>query len=282
MRVFLSAAVLLTVAWAAPLRAQEPDSARTDTTRNPRMEGLPLRPTRSLQYTATEGSWMSVDVSPDGRTIVFDLLGDLYTVPITGGQATALTRGMAFDMQPRFSPDGQRIVFVSDRGGGENVIHMALNGSDTVSVTTGKTTGYQGPEWTPDGEYLVVSRASGSVEKLWMYHRNGGSGLGLVTEPATVRLLGAAFGADPRYIWASRRTGSWTYNSPMSEYDLVVYDRETGALTTRTSRWGGAVAGVRHASRQRDGTAYSRSLERRRTLAGLSRPAGRAGSPGVA
>ena len=52
---------------------------------------------------------MNVDVSPDGRTIVFDLLGDLYMMPIAGsghGLATRLTSGPAFDMQPRFSPDG--------------------------------------------------------------------------------------------------------------------------------------------------------------------------------
>ncbi|MEX0691295.1 MAG: amidohydrolase family protein [Gemmatimonadales bacterium] len=225
-----------------PAAAQAPDSARADTSRaNPRQEGLPLRPTRSLQYTATEGSWMSLDVSPDGRWIVFDLLGDLYLMPFAGGEARALTRGMAFDMQPRFSPDGRRLVFVSDRLGGPGVWHMAVDGSDTVQITTGKTNGYQGPEWAPDGDYIVVSRTGPGLEKLWMYHRTGGSGLGLVTEPANLRLLGAAFGADPRYIWVGRRTGSWTYNSPMGEYDLAVYDRETGSLSTRSSRWGGAM-----------------------------------------
>src|SRR5690606_38370013 len=75
-------------------------------TKSPRQEGLPLEVGRTLSLTVREGSWMSVDVSPDGSTIVFDLLGDLYTVPITGGKATPLTRGMAFDAQPRFSPDG--------------------------------------------------------------------------------------------------------------------------------------------------------------------------------
>jgi Tol biopolymer transport system component len=74
---------------------------------------------------------MSVDVSPDGSTLVFDLLGSIWTLPIGGGEATPLTRGMAFDAQPRFSPDGSRIVFVSDRTGGENVFMIATDLSDT-------------------------------------------------------------------------------------------------------------------------------------------------------
>ena len=66
---------------------------------------LPLETTRKAEFTTTHASWMSLDVSPDGKTIVFDLLGDLYTLPIAGGKATRLTSGPAFDAQPRYSPD---------------------------------------------------------------------------------------------------------------------------------------------------------------------------------
>ena len=71
---------------------------------------LSLPAARNATFTATEGTWISLDVSPDGQTIVFDLLGDLYTMPIEGGTATPLLTGMAFDVQPRFSPDGERLV----------------------------------------------------------------------------------------------------------------------------------------------------------------------------
>src|SRR5690606_12482291 len=98
-------------------------------------EGLPLEPARTIEFTTSLGSWMSLDVSPDGQTIVFDLLGDLYTLPITGGKATRLTSGIAFDAQPRFSPDGKRIVFVSDRSGGQNLWTITPDGKDLVQIT---------------------------------------------------------------------------------------------------------------------------------------------------
>ena len=60
---------------------------------------------------------MSLDISLSGDTLVLEILGDLNLLPVEGGQARAITRGMAYDFQPRFSPDGQRIAFVSDQDG---------------------------------------------------------------------------------------------------------------------------------------------------------------------
>jgi len=205
-------------------------------------EGLPLVPERLLRMTVTEGTWMSVDVSPDGGTVVFDLLGSIWTVPITGGKATPLTQGMAFDAQPRFSPDGSRVVFTSDRSGGENVWMMSMDRADTVQLTRGNNNAYQSPTFSPDGRYVVVTREAGAGQgKLWMYHVDGGSGTALITEPANLRTTGAQFAQDGRLIWYAQRTGSWTYNSPMSEYQLAVYDRETGETRTESSRFGGAI-----------------------------------------
>src|SRR5215469_6160233 len=82
---------------------------------------LPLKPDRKIEFTTDEGTWLSLDVSPDGKTIVFELLGNIYTMPIEGGEAKLISGGMAFDSQPRFSPDGQWIAFISDRDGSENI-----------------------------------------------------------------------------------------------------------------------------------------------------------------
>ncbi len=231
---------------ASPLAAQNATVSPADSTDEAvklAREGLPLMPGRWMEMTATEGSWMSVDVSPDGQTVVFDLLGDLWTLPMAGGSATPLTHGMAFDGQPRFSPDGTRVVFMSDRSGSENIHIISLDKSDTVAVTKGKGNAYQSPEWTPDGEYIVVSLNSSSPgpDKLRLYHVDGGSGAFLTEGPTPTRMTGAAFGADDRYVWYAQRRGSWQYNSPMRDYQLAVYDRETGLSTNRTNRYGGAV-----------------------------------------
>src|SRR5215208_2581067 len=127
-------AALCALALPLTLHAQRGGGPRADTS-NPIQEGLPLKPERVIRFTTDVGTWMSLDVSPDGQTIVFDHLGDLFTAPIAGGKATPLTRGMAVDAQPRFSPDGKRVAFVSDRGGAANLWIMSLDKKDTVQVT---------------------------------------------------------------------------------------------------------------------------------------------------
>jgi len=204
---------------------------------------LPLTPARSADFTTTKGSWMSLDVSPDGKTIVFDMLGDIYTMPSGGGTARAITHGLAYDAQPRFSPDGARVVFVSDRSGGNNVWTMRPDGTDTVAVTHGNDNEYVSPRYTPDGRYIVVSKGGsgpGGTAKLWIYDVKGGNGTALITEPAQLKTLGAAFEPNGRYIWYARRTGDWTYNAILPQYELAVYDRETGRSTVTTSRDGSA------------------------------------------
>jgi Tol biopolymer transport system component len=210
-----------------------------DTTKKSPKKGLPLTATRNIAFTTDQGTWMSVDVSPDGKTLVFDLLGDLYTVPMAGGTATRLTSGLPYDAQPRFSPDGKTIAFVSDRDGGNNIWTLSLDLKDTTQVTTGKSFEYASPEWTPDGEYIVASKGT-RIEQLWMFHRNGGAGAQLIKEPATLKTLGAAFGSDPRYIWFAERTGDWEYNAIFPQYQIAVYDRRTGKRTVMTDRVGSA------------------------------------------
>ena len=114
--------------WMAALLLLTPLSTQAQEADKDPDRGLPLEPARWARFTTNEGTWISLDVSPDGQTIVFDLLGDLYTMPVTGGAATRLTSGMGHDMQPRFSPDGERIAFVSDRSGDNNVWLLPAGG----------------------------------------------------------------------------------------------------------------------------------------------------------
>jgi dipeptidyl aminopeptidase/acylaminoacyl peptidase len=118
---------------------------------------LPLAASRTIDLDLDEGSWISVDLTPDGRTIVFDLMGDLYSIPIGGGTATQLTSGMGFDSQPRVSPDGKWVAFTSDRDGAENVWIQNLETKEARQITKLRDRTMQSPEWTPDGNYLVVT-----------------------------------------------------------------------------------------------------------------------------
>ncbi len=201
---------------------------------------LVLEASRTAEFTATEATWMSLDVSPDGQTLVFDFLGDLYTLPIAGGTATQITEGLAFDAQPRFSPDGETLVFVSDRSGGDNVWTMRMDFTDTTQVSRGNGNLYVSPEWMPDGENVVVSRTTGlgGAAKMFMFNVKKRSPLPIVSAPAQFKVLGAAPSPDGRYIWFAGGQGDWSYNASFPQYELYRYDTETRTQLTMSSRYG--------------------------------------------
>src|ERR1700675_4824078 len=142
-------------------------------------KGLPLKSDRKIEFTTDEGTWISLDVSPDGKTIVFELVGDLFTLPIEGGQAKLLSGGMAFDSQPKFSPDGKWIAFLSDREGSENIWIMHPDGSEAKQVSKDPNNEFASPSWSPDGNYIFVSKAGFGITtfEVWMYHLRGGTGV---------------------------------------------------------------------------------------------------------
>jgi imidazolonepropionase-like amidohydrolase/Tol biopolymer transport system component len=167
-------------------------------------------PGRDVAIDTREGTWMSLDVSPDGREIVFDLLGDIYAMPITGGEARALTTGAAWDMQPRFSPSGTEIAFTSDRGGGDNIWVMSRDGSNPRAITKESFRLLNQPEWTPDGAFVVARKHFTSTRSLgagemWLYHRSGVSEGVQMTKARTKQkdTNEPAFSPDGRYLYFS-------------------------------------------------------------------------------
>lgn len=200
---------------------------------------LPLKAERTLSFNTKEGTWVSVDISPDGQTLIFDMLGDLYTMPASGGKATRITDGMAYDTHPRYSPDGQHIVFTSDRSGSDNAWIMDLATEETTQITKGDNEWVQSAEWSPDGDYVVVSKGRRN-HKLFMYHKDGGGGFQLIKAPAGLKAVEPAFSADGRFIYYAQRNGAWNYNAQLPQYQLAVYDRDNGQNATITSRYGSA------------------------------------------
>jgi imidazolonepropionase-like amidohydrolase/Tol biopolymer transport system component len=207
---------------------------------------------KEANFTVSEGTWMNLDVSPDGKEIIFDLLGDIYTMPITGGTTKLLRGGHAFEVQPRYSPNGNKILFTSDAGGGDNIWVMNRDGSNAVQVTNETFRLLNNGAWSPDGEYIVArkhftsTRSLGAGE-LWMYHTSGGSGLQLTVRKNDQQDVNEpVFSPDGQHIYYSEDMypgGSFQYNKDPNNQIFVIkkFDREKGTNVTVTGGPGGAV-----------------------------------------
>ena len=213
------------------------DSTKKDTSKFTPFKNLPLKPTRKISYSTKEGSWMSLDVSPDGKTIVFDLMGDLYSIPISGGKATPITTGWHTMCIPVTVPDGKKLLFISDRSGADNVWYIDLEKKDTVQLTKDVNQYFPSACWTPDGDYIVYSKGR-LFPKLYMAHKKSGSGIQLIDGPVYLKAIDPAISADGRYVYFSVRRGAWSYNAMLPQYEIGVYDRENAKLNTITSRYG--------------------------------------------
>jgi len=201
-----------------------------------------------------EGTWMDVDVSPDGQTIAFSMLGDIYTMPISGGTPTRIAEGLAWEVQPRFSPDGSRIAFTSDRGGGDNIWLMNADGSDMRQLTDEDFRLLNQPTWSPDGQFIAAKkhfttgRSLGTGE-VWLYHVSGGAGVRLVERPNEQhqKELGEPiYAPDGSAIYYTRNvtpgsTFIYAQDSNQDLFNIERYDLETGEITTAVSGLGGAV-----------------------------------------
>jgi Tol biopolymer transport system component/imidazolonepropionase-like amidohydrolase len=213
----------------------------------------PPGPHRDVSINVTEGTWMSLDVSPDGQTIVFDMLGDIYVMPITGGPARAISSGVAWEMQPKWSPDGRHIAFTSDRGGGDNIWVMEADGSNPAQVSKETFRLISQPEWTPDGQFIVGRKHFSSTRSLgagemWMWHRSGGGGgVQLTTRRTQQKDTGEpAFSPDGRYLYFSDDTtpgGQFEYSKDVNTqiYAIQRLDRQSGEVEEFLSGPGGSI-----------------------------------------
>lgn len=207
---------------------------------------------KTVNINVTKGSWMNIAISPDGKTLAFDLLGDIYTMPVTGGTATLLTKDIGWQMQPTFSPDGKHIAYTSDEGGGDNIWVMAADGSEQKAVTNETFRLLNSPAWSPDGEFIVArkhftaSRSLGAGE-IWQYHKTGGNGIMLTARENDQKDLGEpAFSPDGKYIYFSQddtpgKTFHYSKDSESGIYKIKRFERETGKWETILDGAGGAI-----------------------------------------
>jgi imidazolonepropionase-like amidohydrolase/Tol biopolymer transport system component len=229
--------------------AQSPDNKKWDVTAD-------LGPTQKIAFDTSEGTWMNLDVSPDGRQVVFDLLGDIYLMPIAGSpaasHATRITSGPAFDMQPRFSPDGRRIAFSSDRDGLWNIWTMDAEGKNAKQVSRERRWFINSPAWSADGSFIfarrhfVASRSLGAGE-IWMFHAAGSDGLQVTEKNGFQKDAGEpAVSPDGRYLYYSKDVTPgqlFEYNKDPNGtiYAIIRRDLTTGRERTVVSVQGGSV-----------------------------------------
>ncbi|MFI5251031.1 MAG: amidohydrolase family protein [Bacteroidota bacterium] len=209
-------------------------------------------PAQDIEFDTDEGTWISVDVSPNGKEIVFDLLGDIYIMPITGGNAKLLRGGSAYEVQPRFSPDGRKISFTSDRDGTDNIWIMDIDGNNLKQITKENERQTNNGVWSPDGSYIVAkkhyrnTRSLGAGE-MWMYYIGGGGGLELTKRRNWEQDAGEpCISPDGRYLYYSEDVsagGGFQYNKDPNGVIYVIQrlDMQTGKSESFINGAGGSI-----------------------------------------
>ena len=210
---------------------------------------------KDVPLNTNEGTWMNLDVSPDGKQIVFDLLGDIFIMPVTGGKAKVLRQGLPFEVQPKFSPDGSKISFTSDAGGGDNIWIMNTDGSNAKQLTKENFRLLNNAVWAADGNAIIArkhftSQRSLGAGEMWMYHLGGSQGIKLTkrrNDQQDVNDPSASL--DGKYLYYAEDVypgGFFQYNKDPNKqiYTIRRYDFKTGQNSTITGGPGGAARPV--------------------------------------
>ncbi|MEZ4320913.1 MAG: amidohydrolase family protein [Myxococcota bacterium] len=262
--------LLLSLAFLPCLAHAEDDAAKDDEKPKWSVDAPPGEP-KQVPLDVREGTWMSLDVHPDGDRLVFDLLGDLYELPIAGGEAKRLTSGMSWDMQPLYQPDGTGLIFTSDRGGGDNL--WRLDGEEATPITEESFRLLNSPAVHGDSvigrKHFTGTRSLGAGE-IWLYHVDGGKGLQLTERENDQKDLGEpAFSPDGRYVYWSRDATPGKYfeynkDSNSGIYVIERMDREDGRVERVVGGAGGAVRPTPHPDGRH--LAYVRRIRHRSVL----------------
>lgn len=211
-------------------------------------EELPLKSEKTIDFTTKSATWLSFDLAPNDKNFVMEVLGDLYTLPIEGGIAQVLTKGLPFDSQPVYSPDGDQIAFISDRSGSENVWVMNPDGSDIRMLSdTREDSELMSPSWSPDGSHVIVSVGNWDrrTYHVWAYHLDGGKGVRLVprrsgSSTESQNYAGAIYSQDGRYLYFAYKVDGFGYNQALPLWQLRRFEFSTNSQVQLTAAVGSA------------------------------------------
>jgi Tol biopolymer transport system component len=212
------------------------------------------QPYKDVTFTVMEGTWMTVDVSPDGKTLVFDLLNNIYSMPAEGGEAKVIHGGPALARSPRFSPDGSKLLYFSDRVGADNLWISNTDGSDARQITHEISNILTTVAWGPGGQYVVASKFANEnrrykASEIWLYHLDGGTGRLLIETPKNdMAVVEPAFSHDGRYLYytenISTNQPSFVYVNALQPIYAIKRRRMTdGTVDQVLAGFGGATTG---------------------------------------
>lgn len=234
----LTSVALITLLTTQPVMATDWDITNTG------------QPYTEAAFTLSEGTWMSLSISPDGQTLMFDLLGDIYALPAGGGEARLIHGGPAMQRSPRFSADGRTLLYLSDASGSDNVWISAVDGSDARQLTYETVDVLTGPAWGPDGT-IAAAKVDATVARLHnseirLFDMAGGSGRVLIETPDTgENVHEASFSPDGRYVYYTEKvtppSASRVYiDSNHMNYAVKRRDLHTGETEELAKGFGGA------------------------------------------
>lgn len=118
-------------------------------------------------------------ISPDRTEVAFISGGDIWTVPVTGGEARLLVSHPANESRPIYSPDGRRLAFVSSRTGNGDIYILTLDSGDLKRLTFDDA-GEQLNGWSRDGKWIYfnsLSRDISGMNDVFRINSEGGTAM---------------------------------------------------------------------------------------------------------
>ena len=141
-------------------------------------------------------------LSPDHREIAFVSGGDIWTVPVSGGEARLLVSHAAYDSRPLYSPDGTRLAFQSTRTGNGDIYVLTLANGQLTRITFDDVA-EQLDAWSRDGQWLYFSSGSKDVNgmsDIYRVHPTGGTPMAVSADRFTQEYWSAPSPTDPNTI----------------------------------------------------------------------------------
>ncbi len=185
-----------------------------------------------------QGTNLAVALAPDGNTLVIDVLGQLWSMPATGGGAVPLTPAGEQARNPRFSPDGQRIVYQRRNGDHWDLWLLELATQQQRALTTA-TFDEREPDFTQDGRAVVFASNRTGHYCLWSITVDGGVETQLTEEGGDAAYPSVA--EHGRVAYLLRRGGEWSVRVLGTDGVIAVAHTSTSRLSPPTWRPGGGV-----------------------------------------